>query len=73
MGWVIFFAILGLIAVCLDSVPGKVIFGCGILAIGFLLISWITGTGFLISLAKICAVIIVVVIVGVILLAIIGD
>lgn len=73
IGWIVFFVVLGIVATCLDSVPGKVVFGSGVLAIGLLLISWITGAGFLISLAKMCVVVIVIVIVGAILLAIIGS
>lgn len=73
MGWIIFFVVLGIVATCLDSLPGKVVFGSGVLAIGLLLISWITGIEFLVAIAKICAVVIVIVIVGVILLAIAGN
>lgn len=73
MGWIIFFVVLGIIATCLDSVPGKIVFGAGVIAIGFLLISWITGVDVLISLAKTCAVVIVVVVVGTILLAILRS
>ena len=73
MGWIVFFVVLGIIAACLDSAPGKIVFGAGVLAIGLLLVSWITGMEFLIALAKACAVIIVIVITGTILLAIIGD
>jgi len=73
IGWIVFFVVLGVVATCLDSVPGKVVFGSAVLAIGLLLISWITGAEFLITLAKICAVVIVIVVVGVILLAIVGD
>ena len=73
MGWVVFFVVLGVIAACLDSVPGKIVFGAGVIAVGLLLISWITGMEFLITLAKVCAVIVVIVLTGTILLAIIGD
>lgn len=73
MGWIIFFVVLGVIATCLDSLSGKLVFGAGVIAIGLLLVSWITGMAFLITLAKTCAVIIVIVITGTILLAIIGE
>lgn len=73
MGWIIFFVVLGVIATCLDSLSGKLVFGAGVIAIGLFLVSWITGMAFLITLAKTCAVIIVIVITGTILLAIIGE
>ena len=68
--WIIvFFAI---IAVCLDTMAGKVVFGAAVVALGLLLLSWITGFGFLIAIAKGCAIVMVVVVVGAILVAIIG-
>ena len=70
MFWIIFFAIL--IVVC-ASTGGKIVIGATVLALGFLLLSWITEIGLLVSLAKICAVVIVVVIVGSILVALFGD
>lgn len=72
MFWVIVVIICAVIAASLDSVLGKVVIGAAVVAIGLLLISWITGMGFLITLAKLCAVIIVVAIIGAVLLAIIG-
>ena len=61
-----------IISACLESVTGKIIFGSATIAIGFLLLSWITGIGFLVTLAKICAVIIVVIIVGCIIASIVN-
>jgi len=55
--------IVAVIAVCLDSIPGKIVFCSAVIAIGLLLLSWIMGIGFLVELAKICAVIIVITIV----------
>lgn len=70
MIWVIIaFAI---IAVCLDTVPGKIVFAAAIIAIGLLLLSWITGLSFFVSIAKGCAVLIVVVLVGVLVVGIFG-
>ena len=70
MGWVILFVIVGIFAAILDSDGGKLFVGAGVLALGLLLLKWITGFGFLITLAKICAVTMVVVAVGALLLAI---
>ena len=72
MFWVIVIIICAVIAASLDSLLGKIVIGAAVVAIGLLLLSWITGMSFLITLAKVCAVIIVVAIVGAILLAIIG-
>ena len=70
MVWLI--VIFAIIAVCLDTTTGKVVFGSAVVALGLLLLSWITGFGFFIAIAKSCAIIIVVVIVGATLAAIIG-
>lgn len=72
MFWVIAIIIVAVIAAGLDSVPGKVVAGAAVVAIGLLLLSWITGISFLVTLSKVCAAVIVIVIVGVILLALIG-
>lgn len=71
MGWIIAVVVVVLIAMWLDSAPGKVVMGAGVVALGLLILSWITGADFLITLAKACAVIIVVVITAALLLAII--
>lgn len=62
--------VVAIIAMCLDSEVGKVVIGAAVLALGLLLISWITGFGFFVTLAKVCAIIIVVVILVFILAAI---
>ena len=72
MGWIVVIVIVALVAVSLESIPGKIVAGAAVIAIGLLLLSWITGFGFLITLAKVCAAIIVITIVGTILLALIG-
>lgn len=72
MFWIVVIIICAVIAASLDSILGKIVFGAAVIAIGLLLLSWITGMSFLITLAKVCAVVIVVAIVGAILLAIIG-
>ena len=72
MFWIVVIIICAIIAASLDSVLGKIVFGAAVIAIGLLLLSWITGMSFLITLTKVCAVVIVVAIVGAILLAIIG-
>lgn len=70
MGWVIAIIIVAIIAVFMDSTAGKVVVGAGVVALGLCLISWITGISFFITLAKVCAVIIVVVITGLILMTV---
>ena len=72
MFWIVVIIICAVIAASLDSILGKIVFGAAVIAIGLLLLSWSTGMSFLITLAKVCAVVIVVAIVGAILLAIIG-
>lgn len=72
MFWVIAIIVVAVIAASLDSVPGKIVAGAAVVAIGLLLLSWITGISFLVTLAKVCAAVIVVVIVGVIVMALIG-
>lgn len=72
MFWVVVIIVVGVISACLESVPGKIVASASILSIGLLLLKWITGISFLVTLAKVCAAVIVIVIVGVILLALIG-
>ena len=72
MGWIILIIIVALFAACLDSIPGKIVIGAAVVAIGLLLLRWITDVVFFVTLAKVCAVVMVVVVVGSILLAIIG-
>ena len=73
MSWVIAVVVIAIIADSLDSMLGKIVAGSAVAAIGLLLLSWITGIGFLITLAKLCGTIIVIAIIGTILLAIIGS
>ena len=70
MFWIVAVVICAVIATSLESVLGKIVIGAAVSAIGLLLLSWITGMSFLVTLAKVCAVIIVVTIVGAILVAI---
>lgn len=70
MIWIII--VFAIIAVCLDTLPGKIVFAATIMAIGLLLLSWITGIGFFVSVAKGCAAVIVVLLVGVLLIGIVG-
>lgn len=72
MFWVVVIIIVALIAVGLESIPGKIVAGASVLAIGLLLLRWVTGVALFVTLAKACAVVIVVVIVGTILLALFG-
>lgn len=71
--WTAIIIIAIIISLLLDSALGKLITGAGVLALGLLIISWITGFVFLITLAKACAVIIVIANVGTILLALMGG
>ena len=70
MGWIIAIILLVIISLCADSGLGPTIVAIGVVALGLLLISWITGAGFFVFLAKACAVIIVVIIIAVIVMAI---
>lgn len=63
--------IVALIAISLESISGKIVFSFAVIAIGLLLLSWITGIEVLITIAKLCAVIIVVTIVITTVIAII--
>ena len=46
-----------------ESVSGKIVLGCAVVAIGALLLSWIMGIAFLLKIAKLCLIIIVITIV----------
>ena len=70
MFWVIVIIIVALIAVSLESILGKIVFGAGVVAIGLLLLRWITGLVIFVTLAKVCAIIMVVTIVAALLIAI---
>lgn len=72
MFWIAIIAVL-FIAAVMDSPLGKVVMGAAVVAIGLLLLSLITGAELFVTLSKVCAVIIVGVIVWIILLAIIGE
>ena len=72
MFWIIVIIIVTLIAVSLESIFGKIVFGAAVVAIGLLLLRWITGVGLFITLAKACAIIMVVTIVAALLIAIIN-
>lgn len=73
MGTVILIVVVAIIAACLDTVLGKIVIAAGVVAIGFLLLAWITGLHLFITLAKVCAVIMVVTVIGAIVMAIIGK
>lgn len=70
MFWVIVIIIVALIAVSLESILGKIVFGAGVVAIGLLLLRWITGLALFVTLAKVCAIVMVVTIVAALLIAI---
>lgn len=70
MFWIIVIIIVALIAVSLESILGKIVFGAGGVAIGCLLLRWITGLALFVTLAKVCAIIMVVTIVAALLIAI---
>lgn len=46
-----------------ESISGKIVLGCAVIAIGALLLSWIMGIAFLLKVAKLCLIIIVLTIV----------
>lgn len=72
MFWIIVIIIIALIAVSLESIFGKIVFGAAVIAIGLLLLRWITGVALFVTLAKVCAVVMVITIVGALLIAIIN-
>lgn len=72
MVWIFVIVIVTLLVTLLDSLPGKIVLSATVLAIGLLLLRWITGVALFVTLAKVCAIIIVIAIVGTILLAIVG-
>lgn len=71
MFWVGLIIVIAIIAACLDSSSGKFVIGAAVVAIGLLLLSWITGLELFITLAKVCAIAIVIVIVGLIVISVI--
>ena len=64
--------IIASIIVWLETISGKIAIGFAVVAIGFLLLNWITGISFLLILVKVSAAIIVITIIVVIVLSIIG-
>ena len=70
MFWIIVIIICAIIAVSLDSLLGKIVFASAVVAIGCLLLRWITGLALFVILAKVCAIIMVVTIVAALLIAI---
>ena len=70
--WIGIIIAVAIIACMLDSDIGKIFFGAGVVAIGFLLLRWITGVGMFIALAKVCAIIMVIVVIGFVLVSIFG-
>lgn len=70
MFWIVVIIICAIIATIFDTVVGKIVAGSFVSAIGFLLLSWITGLGFFIVLAKACGIVIVVSVIGSILMTI---
>ena len=72
MGGIVLIVFIAIVATFAESMVGKIVLSAALLAIGLLLLRWITGIVFLVTLAKACAVIMVVVIVGALLLALIN-
>lgn len=70
MWWVVLIVIVALIAMSLESLIGKIVVGAAVVAIGLLLLRWITGLTIFITLAKVCAIVMVVTIVGAVLIGI---
>lgn len=71
MGWIIGIIAFIIIGMCADSGLGGIILAIGVVAIGLLLLSWITGAGFFVVLAKACAVIVVVIIVAIVVMGLV--
>ena len=70
MFWIGVIVVVAIIAACLDSDVGKLVIGVAVIAGGLLLLSWISGFGMFVNLAKVCAAIIVLIILWLILSAI---
>lgn len=69
---VVLIVIVALIALSLaESIVGKIVVGAAVVAIGLLLLRWITGLTIFVTLAKVCAIVMVVAIVGAILIRVI--
>lgn len=73
MFWTILIIIIAIVAICLDSGFGKLVIGSGVVALGLLFLRLITGLSLFVTLAKLCAIIMIVVITGLIVMAIIGS
>ena len=73
MIWVVALIILGIICACLGEKMGGIAVALVVIALGLLLISWITGMEFFTTLAIICAVILIVIIVIAILVGIFSS
>ena len=72
MWWIILIIFLLVLIAIFNSPFGRIAVAVGVIAIGCVLISWITGVAFLITIAKACAVLIVVLIVAQILMLMFG-
>ncbi len=70
MFWTVVIVIVALIFVTLESTLGKIVFGAGVVALGLLLLRWITGLTLFVTLAKVCAIVMIVTIVVAILISI---
>lgn len=72
MFWVGLIVAMVIISAFLESDVGKLLSVCGVVALGLLILKWITGWGIFISIAKICAVIIVVAVMVLLVVGIFG-
>lgn len=75
MYWVVAIIVIAIICSIADSGGpfAKTVLACGVFAVAFALISWITGWGIFMTLVKICGVIAVLAVLVPILLAIFGK
>ena len=69
--WLLIAAVI--ISSFLESDVGKLLSVCGVVALGLLILKWITGWGIFITIAKICAVIIVVAVMILLVIGIFGN
>lgn len=72
MFWVGLIVAMVIISAFLESDVGKLLSVCGVVALGLLILKWITGWGIFITIAKICAVIIVVAVMVLLVVGIFG-
>ena len=73
MFWVVLIIAVAIISVILDTRVGKITVSTGVVGVSLLLLSWITGLDIFVVLAKGCAIAIIVVVTGIIIVSIVNK